>query len=383
MTTNTLELCLAVSIAAAVYPLAGYPLILGLIAMIRPRPVRRETRTPAVSILIPAYNEAGCIADTIENKLAQDYPKDLLDIIVVSDASDDGTDAIVRSYADRGVRLLRREGREGKAAALNEAVTLASGEIIVFSDANSCFAADAIRRMVENFADSRVGYVTGKLTYIHAGETSGRGSGAYMRYENWLRSLETRVHSVIGVNGGVDAMRKVLYQPVPAAQITDFVLPLGVIAAGFRVVFDERANSKEQANSELPSEYRMRVRVALRALNGLWYVREALNIRRAPLPAFCIISHKLLRYGSFVFLAAAFILNALLAPRGIFFECLLMCQVAFYIAGFVGFSRRLPTPFQALTALPAYFLMSNIAFGVAALRFIRGDVMATWKPRAG
>jgi cellulose synthase/poly-beta-1,6-N-acetylglucosamine synthase-like glycosyltransferase len=378
-----LQWSLLVMIVAAAYPIVGYPLVLSAIALLRPRPVRRGEWTPSVTILVPAYNEAACIAGTIENKLAQDYPAERLEITVVSDASDDGTDDIVRRYADRGVKLLRTAVRQGKAAALNEAIRHANGEIVVFSDANSTFAVDAVRRMVENFTDPRVGYVTGNLQYLHGEEVSGRGSGAYMRYENWLRRIETRVDSVIGVNGGVDAMRRRLYADVPADQITDFVLPLRVIAAGFRVVFDERVRSSERANQELGSEFRMRVRVALRALRGLVYMRQALNVARAPLPAFCIFSHKILRYLSFLFLAGALIINAILAARNPSYIPLLLLQVAFYALALLGLTRNLPGALRRLTALPTYFLVSNVAFGIAAVRFARGDVVATWRPRAG
>jgi cellulose synthase/poly-beta-1,6-N-acetylglucosamine synthase-like glycosyltransferase len=380
---GALEWSLLAVIVAAAYPIVGYPLVLSAIALLRPRPVRRGEWTPSVTILVPAYNEAACIAGTIENKLALDYPAERLEITVVSDASEDGTDDIVRRYADRGVKLLRTAVRQGKAAALNEAIRHANGEIVVFSDANSTFAVDAVRRMVENFTDPRVGYVTGNLQYLHGEEASGRGSGAYMRYENWLRRIETRVDSVIGVNGGVDAMRRRLYAAVPADQITDFVLPLRVIAAGFRVVFDERVHSSERANQELGSEFRMRVRVALRALRGLVYMRQALNVVRAPLPAFCIFSHKILRYLSFLFLAGALIINAILAARNPSYIPLLLLQVAFYALALLGLTRNLPGALRRLTALPTYFLVSNVAFGIAALRFARGDVVATWRPRAG
>ncbi|HLQ09325.1 MAG TPA: glycosyltransferase family 2 protein [Steroidobacteraceae bacterium] len=380
---GALEWSLLAMIVAAAYPIVGYPLVLSAIALLRPRPVRRGEWTPSVTILVPAYNEAACIAGTIENKLALDYPAERLEITVVSDASEDGTDDIVRRYADRGVKLLRTAARQGKAAALNEAIRHANGEIVVFSDANSTFAVDAVRRMVENFTDPRVGYVTGNLQYLHGEEASGRGSGAYMRYENWLRRIETRVDSVIGVNGGVDAMRRRLYAAVPADQITDFVLPLRVIAAGFRVVFDERVHSSERANQELGSEFRMRVRVALRALRGLVYMRQALNVVRVPLPAFCIFSHKILRYLSFLFLAGALIINAILAARNPSYIPLLLLQVAFYALALLGLTRNLPGALRRLTALPTYFLVSNVAFGIAALRFARGDVVATWRPRAG
>jgi cellulose synthase/poly-beta-1,6-N-acetylglucosamine synthase-like glycosyltransferase len=372
-----------VLVAAAVYPLLGYPLILAGIALVRPRPVRRGEYLPPVTVLIPAYNEAACIAATIQNKLEQDYPGGRLEIIVVSDASEDATDQIVGQYAGSGVRLLRRPKRAGKAAALNEAVQHSRGEIIVFSDANSTFATDTVRRLVENFADGRVGYVTGSLRYVAGREASGRGGSAYMRYENWLRRIETRVDSVVGVNGGVDAMRRELYADVPADQISDFVLPLRVIAAGYRVVYDERALSSEAANQELGQEFRMRVRVALRALRGLAYMRADLSVIRMPLAMFCIFSHKVLRYFGFAFLAGALLLNCVLATRSQLFAYLLLAQLTCYALGLLGLSRSLPASLRMLTSLPTYFLMSNVAFGVATLRFVRGDVVATWRPRGG
>lgn len=372
-----------VCLALAAYPIVGYPLVLSFIATVRPKPVRRGSVMRKVTVLIPAYNEASCIARTVENKLEQDYPRDLLEIIVVSDGSTDGTDEIVARYADRGVKLIRTAGRRGKAAALNEAVTHARGEILVFSDANSIFEQDAVQRLVENFADRRVGYVTGCLELLHDGAASGQGGGAYMRYENWLRTLETRVDSVIGANGGVDAMRRSLYRDVPPDQITDFVLPLRTIAAGYRVVYDERAKSSEHANTEMSSEFRMRVRVALRALRGLVYMRAALNVFRAPLPAFCIFSHKILRYLSFLFLAGALVLNVLLAGLHPFFALLLVGHLCFYALAIIGLRQDLPKMFRRLAALPTYFVVSNVAFGLAVIRFARGDVVATWRPRAG
>lgn len=381
--TYILEWCLLGSVLAATYPIVLYPVIMAVIAALRPRPVHRAGITPAVSIVIPAYNEAKCIADTIENKLTQDYPPEKREIIVVSDASDDGTDEIVARYLDRGVKLLRRETRQGKAVALNEAIAQSRGELIVFSDANSIFDRDAVRLLAENFADAKVGYATGVLEYIHQGETSGRGSGAYMRYENWLRRIESRAGSIIGVNGGVGAMRRDLYQTVPSNQMTDFVLPLGVIASGYRVIFDERVHSREDANHQLKSEFRMRVRVGLRALHAMAHVRQDLSVFRSPLAVFCIVSHKVFRYCSFIFLAIALAVGCILAGRSEPFRVLLECQIAFYGLALVGLAGRLPAVLKRLTALPAWFVVTNVAFGVAALRFMRGQSVAIWKPRGG
>jgi cellulose synthase/poly-beta-1,6-N-acetylglucosamine synthase-like glycosyltransferase len=378
------EWILAVSVALAVYPVVIYPLLIGLLGILRPRPVSRREWTPSVTILIPAYNEAGCIAHTVENKLLQNYPHDRLQILVVSDASDDGTDEIVRQYENRGVQLVRRETRQGKAAALNEAIRHAHGEIVVFSDANAMFAPDAVRHMVESFGDPEIGYVTGSLVLRYSGaNAAGEGNNAYLKYENWLRRAESKAGSVIGVNGGIDAIRRSLYEDVPDDQITDFVLPLRVIAGGRRVIYDARARSYEGANDEMRSEFRMRVRVALRALRGLAYMRAVLNPLRYPLAAFCIWSHKILRYATFLFLIAALTANLVLAINRPFYRWLLLLHIVPYGLAAIGFSSHQPQKLHRLTGIPSYFVASNAAFAVATLRFLRGEALTTWRPRSG
>jgi cellulose synthase/poly-beta-1,6-N-acetylglucosamine synthase-like glycosyltransferase len=373
-----------VAVAMIVYPYLIYPAVMALVGRLRPRPVRRAPFTPPVTVLIPAYNEVSVIGETIANKLAQDYPAGSLQIIVVSDGSNDGTDDVVKSFADRGVQLLVRGPRQGKAAALNEAVKHATGDIVVFSDANSLFAPDAITRMVENFADPDVGYVTGKLSFVaRPGSASGGGNNAYMKYENAVRSVETRAGSIIGVNGGVDAIRRKLYVDIPQQLITDFILPLHVISTGHRVVYDERVGSSEAANKEMDSEFRMRVRVALRALQGLVYMRRLLNPAKHPAAAFSLVSHKLLRYGAFVFMPVALIANAICAAQGSLYGTLFLAQGLLYLLGLMGLRKDLPGLLRKLTVVPTYFMMSNAAFAVAVVKFLRGQTMATWQPRAG
>src|SRR5690349_14885179 len=297
------KICFWLSVFLIIYPSIIYPSLICLLALIRPRPLKRRSWLPSVTVLIPAHNEAQHIAATIQNKLEQDYPSDRLEIIVISDGSTDGTDDLVREFSSQNVRLIRREQREGKAAALNEGVRHARGEILVFSDANSLFAPDAIRRMMENFADPEIGYVTGSLTYkTQSAGIAAHGCSAYMKYENALRTLETRAGSIIGVNGGVDAVRQELYEDVPRQLITDFVLPLHVISTKHRVVYDERVHSFEVANSALGSEFRMRIRVALRVLQGIAYMRRLCNPVKYPWAAFSLISHKVVRYFCFLFL---------------------------------------------------------------------------------
>ena len=278
----------------------------------------------------------------------------------------------------------RQTGRGGKALALNAAVRLARGEIVVFCDANARFEPEAVRNLVRNFADPDVGYVTGALQLMSAQSTvSGAGGGAYLRFENMLRAAETRVGSVIGVNGGVDAIRRALYSDVSRELITDFVLPLRVIASRHRVVFDPDARSAEVANAEIASEFRMRVRVALRALQGLAHMRGLLNPLRYPAASFCLWSHKVLRYAAFVFLVTALASNLWLAAALPAYRGLLVLHVGCYVLAALGIAGLGGRLLGRLTTVPAYVLVSYAAFAVAAYRFARGQTMATWQPRAG
>ena len=373
------------SVFLVAYPYTAYPLLVMCWGALRPRIIRRAPFETSVTVLIPAYNEARALAKTLDAMLAQDYPIQKIQILVVSDASDDGTDEIVRSYSHKGVSLLRQSQRGGKALALNAAVRQAMGDIIVFSDANSRFAPDAVRNLVMNFADPDVGYATGSLGLSSdSPSVSGAGISAYMLYETFLRIRESRVGSVIGVNGGCDAIRRSLYSDIPGDLITDFVLPLRVIAAGHRVVFDPQARSFEESNSELRSEFGMRSRVALRALQGLMHMRQLLNPLRFPGVAFCILSHKVLRYLAFVFVVIALFTNLALAVDSSFYRFVLFAQLLWYALGVWGIAA---TPrarkIRLLTSIPAYLMMVYAAFALASFRFLRGRSMATWQPRAG
>jgi len=203
-----------------------------------------------------------------------------------------------------------------------------------------------------------------------------------MKYENAMRTLETRAGSIIGVNGGVDAIRRELYRDVPRQLITDFVLPLHVISTKHRVVYDDRVHSFEAANSELGSEFRMRTRVGLRALRGVAYMRKLCNPIKYPWTAFSLISHKVVRYFSFLFLPVAFVTNLMLVSTS-GYAALFIAQMIAYLLALVGWRKDLPRPFRKLTLIPAYFLMTNVAFAVAVIKFLQGETMATWQPRAG
>jgi cellulose synthase/poly-beta-1,6-N-acetylglucosamine synthase-like glycosyltransferase len=383
---TSLELIFWACFLVGLYPYAGYPLCVALLKALHPRPVRAAAVTPAVTVVISAYNEMAHIAATVRNKLAQDYPPALLDVMVVSDGSTDGTDEVLARLASQEPRVsfLRQEPRGGKTAALNGLVERARGEIVVFSDANSMYRADTVRRLVAVFADPEVGYASGRMLYVDPhGSLVGDGCTSYMRYENTLRAYESAVGSVVGADGGIDAVRRSLYRPMRADQLPDFVLPLDVVEQGYRAVYVPQAVLEEETLSSESAEYRMRVRVALRAFWALWDKRALLNPLRFPLFSWQLASHKVLRYLSFAPLTLAAAINWLLLPAGWVYQALAVTQCAVALFALVAAYGPSRLGGLSLARYCYYFLLLNCASAIAFGRFARGDKQVLWQPRTG
>lgn len=378
---------LVLSVTWLAYTYFGYPLLLKLVARRRPPVERARDELPHVTVVTAAYDEVDVIGATIANKLESDYPADRLDVMVVSDGSTDGTDDVVRGFEQSHpgrVRLIRQEPRQGKTAGLNLVVPEARGEIVVFADANSIYEPDAIRHLVAAFDDPAVGYVTGKMIYVDEdGSITGDGCTAYMRYENALRALETDVGSVVGVDGGIDAVRRDLYRPMRADQLPDFVLPLRVVEQGYRVAYEPRAVLREEALTSSEREYRMRVRVTLRALWALLDHRGLFDPFRHPVFSWQLASHKLLRYGAFLPQALAFLANAVLLPSGQPWTTLFVLQVLFYVLAGIGYRAAARGGSSPLTTAPYYLTLLNVACAHATWKFLRGEKQVLWQPRVG
>ena len=400
------------------YVYLGYPALIALIGLIRNKKIHKGPFEPTVTILIAAYNEQDVIESTLKNKLDLDYPKEKLEIIVISDGSTDKTEEIVRRYEGENVRLVRQEPRAGKTSALNMAAPQAKGEIIALSDANSLWAKDALAKLAGNFADPSVGYVTGKMVYTNPdGSVVGDGSTAYMKYENFLRSAEMGVGSIVGVDGGIDAVRKNLYQPMNPDQLPDFVLPLKVIEQGYRVIYEPDAILKEPSLKEPRDEYRMRVRVALRSLWALWDMRHLLTIGRSPshvrtltpsefppfprsdapeatpshlltfspsaLYAWQLWSHKVLRYMCFIFLLAAYFANLALWSSGVFYKLFFIVQNVCYLGAIISPLLVKAGRKSRVLYLLHYFVLLNLASAHAFIKFLLGQKTVIWEPRKG
>ena len=380
--TAIFEALFWVAAALLLYIYIGYPALLGLLAAMASRYIKTfESFEPTVTLLISAYNELPVIEAKIKNSLALDYPNHLLEVIVISDCSDDGTDEIVERYGPFGVRLVRQNQRKGKSAALNLAVPEASGEILVFSDANALYLPDAVRQLVGPFADQRVGYVVGNSRYVDKASApqAAEAEGLYWKLETWLKKKESAFHSVVGGDGAIYAIRRDLYLPLRATDISDFLNPLQIIDRGYLGVFEPRAVSYEETAESFPKEFRRKVRIVSRSLNALLRAPGVLNPFRQPRHWFALVSHKLLRWFAPIFMAAMLIASLALWKSPIV-RAALFLQAIFYGLAIIGWLLQGQDKTWRICSFAFYFCLVNAASLVACLKCLRGDLSGTWSP---
>jgi cellulose synthase/poly-beta-1,6-N-acetylglucosamine synthase-like glycosyltransferase len=366
----------AVMMLFVAHTYAFYPLVLWYFGRRGPRPTMRRAILPTVSIVIAARNEANKIRQKLEHTLALRYPADRLQIIVASDASDDATDDIVRSYEDRGVRLVRSPQRNGKEYAQGLAVAVATGEIVVFTDSATILEPELLVNLVQNFADPSIGAVsTEDLIVDAAGNPT--GEGAYVKYEMWVRRLESQFHSLVGLSGSCFAMRRELCEPWPTHLASDFRSALQTARAGFRSVTDPFARARFVAVTSAGAEMRRKIRTFLRGITVLMANRDLMNPSRHGRFAFQLFSHKLLRFGSPILLLAALVASGLSSNPVL--QLLFWLQVIFYLTGYlsgvVTILHRVPG-----IRIVHFFTMVQCAMLVAWVKYLRGEQQTTWEP---
>jgi cellulose synthase/poly-beta-1,6-N-acetylglucosamine synthase-like glycosyltransferase len=367
---------LAVCAALLTYAFVGYPLLVRALARLRPRPFHPAPIEPTVSFLIAAYNEEAVIAAKLENTLALDYPREKLEIVVASDGSTDGTHALVRGFAERGVRLFAPEGHLGKTGTANAAVPATRGEILVFSDATGMYNPEAVRALVRNFADPHVGAVTGRVLYRYDESVTARGFAAYQRLVVPQRVFGTET----SVSGSIHALRRERFAAAPPELSFDIVHPLHVALAGQRTVYEAEATSLEEARSRPEDEFRSRVRIAVRMWSFVPYLLRRLPRCRDRMYVFQVVSHKLLRWLSAPLLALAAAAAAVLATRGGWFALPLLALGFAAAAAALGWlAARLGRgagPFAAALV----FATLELAYLVGLARWLRGARFAGWRP---
>jgi len=366
-----------ISACLVVYTYLGYPLLLWVFARLRPRDVRKRKIHPSVSIIIAARNEADKIRNKIDNTLTLNYPPSLIEVIVASDASDDGTDEIVRSYAPKGVQLVRAPQRKGKEYVQGLAVAASKGEILVFTDAATMLEPDAIGPLVENFGDLSVGAVSTEDLLVDAGGVP-TGEGLYVRYEMCVRRLESRFHSLVGLSGSCFAIRRELCAHWSPTLASDFIGALNAARSGYRSVADPSARGRVPGIISARLEFPRKVRTFLRGITVLMANLDLLNPFRYGRFAFQLASHKLLR------LLAPFLLLSILGTTGVLmreqpFPLIFWTQIGFYALGVTG---GLVTALQrnAIVRVVYYFTMVQWAMLVAWVKYARGHQQIAWEP---
>lgn len=367
------------AVALLAYTHAGYPLLLWAWARLRERPSRAQPIEPEVSVLVVAYNEAARIEGRIDNLLAQDYPRDRLEIILASDGSTDDTPALAQRYGGPGFRFVDCGRRRGKASALNELIPRARGEIVVLADARQRFAPGAIRELVKHFADPEVGAVSGELVLVGGagGSAVGEGVGFYWHYEKFIRRNESRVDSTVGATGAIYALRRELFEAIPPDTLLDDVLiPMRIVRRGFRVLFEPAALAYDRVAPTAEAEFARKVRTL--AGNFQLFARAPwLFNPRANRLWLQALSHKACRLLSPFCLAAVLAANLALLEDA-FYRITLAGQLALYAAAAAGHLLRNSGRKNRLTGVPYAFCLLNWAVVIGFLRFISGRQRVTW-----
>lgn len=368
------------SAAALFYVYAGYPAFLLLIAPWRRRRQAVLGYTPSISVLIAACNEEANIRQKLEQTLELEYPADKIEILVLSDGSQDRTDEIVREFPDPRVRLVRIPQRRGKTNAQNEGVKQARGEVLIFSDATTIYHPQALNYLAANYQDPEVGAVSGRYQYFDPDQNSPTGLGtiAFWNYENNIKIRQSRISTLSGCCGCIYSVRRSAYTELAPDVISDLVQPLWVIQKGYRVVFEDRALAYEQTTESTSEEFAMRVRVITRGMRGLLSVPELLKPWKYPWIAFQLFSHKILRWMVPVFLLLLLAGNVALMGQP-YFRILLILQLCFYALALLQVIVPMHRRWKPL-GIPLYFCTLNAAAFLGVIELLRGRKHVIWQP---
>lgn len=364
-----------------------YPLVLALLparhTVVTPSGWGNEDDWPEVTISVPVYNEAVAIRGTLESLLALDYPAGRRHIVVVSDASSDGTDDIVAEFADRGVTLIRLSRRGGKTAAENAVAPALRGTIVVNTDATIRIPPDSLKALMAAFRDPTVGVASGRdISVSTVLRDANRGESRYVGYEMWVRRMETRVDSIVGASGCFYGIRRGLFDSIfPEALSRDFASPLIAREHGFRSVSVDDATALVPRTTSLRAEYRRKVRTMTRGLETLWFKRHLLNPREYGAFAWMLLVHKLLRWMVFLALPLAVtgigVLGLVWPPARLVWGGVgLGAAVALVGLGLEAKGVALPRPLAMVT----FAASSAVAGFVAWFRALRGELDPVWEP---
>jgi len=382
---NSIEIIFWVLIALVLYTYLGYGVLISILAKIKqaisPDKPFNESFEPSVTMIVAAYNEAGWIREKAENMLNLNYPSEKMQIIFVTDGSDDETPDILKEFPQ--FTVLHKPERAGKIAAMERSVSYAKNPILIFSDANALLNADAVKNIVRHYNDPEIGAVAGEKRIIVAGEdsASGSGEGAYWKYESYLKRKDFEFYSVVGAAGELFSVRKDLYEPVePDAILDDFMISLRINQKGFRVAYEPEAFASELPSASVEAEWTRKTRIAAGGIQSIMRLLPLLNPFKYGKLTFQYVSHRVLRWTLVpVSLVLIFLLNIILLNQHFLYPYLMGMQVALILLALVGYLLQNKKISFKFIFIPYYVLMMNLAVFIGFKRYITGKQTVLWK----
>lgn len=375
-----------IGIFLLIYPYTFYPLLLAAFSKLKKNNFEFENTEeykPLVTLIISAYNEENVIKEKLENTLSINYPMDKLQVLIVSDASTDKTDDIVNQWSSEhsNFKLIRQGQRFGKTSGLNLAVPEASGDIIIFSDANAIYHKNSINELIKFFINPEVGYVMGAALYNSAKDPSSKSEGLYWEFELFVKKLETKFYSVVGGDGAIYAIRKELFWELDRDDINDFVNPLQIVSKNYKGVFNPKAICFEDSAGDFRKEFRRKRRIVNRSWRAIKKYFGWFDVRKHYKFLFELFSHKIIRWYSFPILLIAFLSNLLIVLMTAmpFYIITLFGQIGFGILALLGIQyRTLNKKMPKIIYLPYYYSFVHIAALVGIVDEMKGIKHTTW-----
>lgn len=371
-----IEIIFWLSLFSLIYAFVGYPAIIALMAAVTGKAKSWSSdKLPSVSVVLSVYNEEEVIGHKLENFLNLSYPPELLELVVVSDGCSDRTEEIVEACSSDRIKLLRQLYRMGKTAALNRGVAEARGEIIIFTDANSMLDSNAVTMLAKHFSDPEIGLVSGRSIYLDPNTGREEVGGVYRRYEDFVISKESAVHSVVGADGAIYALRKSLYEPLAPEFINDFIHPVQTVLKGCRAVSEPGAVCREKVEDR---ENELRRQTRIMAQSWLIYFSQIESLIRGGrwLYAWQLTSHKLLRWLALPLMAVTYLTSGFLLLDSEVYFAAFAAQSMFMLVAFLGSQG------EGRVAKVAYLFMLMHYAAVAGLyRYLSGSNYVTWNPR--
>ncbi len=369
------------------YAYLGYALVLYLLVKIKESILGKQQANPdylpSVSLIVPCFNEDGYVLEKVRNSKALQYPKDKLQLIFISDGSDDQTAAMLSNVSD--ILHLHEPERRGKAAAMNRAVGFAQNEILVFCDANTELNPEALLAMMPFYENPKTGGVSGEKKIKTTDKTgaSSAGEGIYWKYESFLKSYDARLYSIVGAAGELMSYRKSLYTELePDTLLDDFMQSMRIAARGYTIQYTKNAVATETASANVKEELKRKIRICAGGWQSMTRLWKVLIPWPYPLLTFCYISHRVLRWSLAAFaLPIILLLNIYLVLSGesIWYTLMLMAQVIFYALSFLGWYLENKDARIKALYIPYYFLIMNIAVFFGLNRYIKGSQSALWE----